>query len=196
MDIWQAAGVGDLGDVMRMVLKKPGLLHAKAPRYGHCTPLIVASEGGHADVVRWLLDQGAAVREPEGGECTALFQRVNYTQANASTTVAPTEKTPLVAAPYRGHLEVVRLLLSHPVAKTTINHRGGDGETALFKACFGGRVRVVKALLESGADPTIAYNLSTTPSAKQLFPCPLSAEARRECVAALEVSSCFFLSPL
>jgi hypothetical protein len=55
----------------------------------------------------------------------------------------------------------------------------------------------VRLLLEGGADPTIADNHGTTPMAiaKQDAPPPLhnypqpsvSAEGRRECVAALEV---------
>jgi ankyrin repeat protein len=33
--------------------------------------------------------------------------------------------TPLMIASFGGHLEVVRLLLGHPSAKATINHRDG-----------------------------------------------------------------------
>jgi hypothetical protein len=60
----------------------------------------------------------------------------------------------------------------------------------------------VQALLESGADPTIADNDGTTPMAiaKQDpddddIECGASAEGRRECVAALKVSFCPPLSP-
>jgi hypothetical protein len=51
----------------------------------------------------------------------------------------------------------------------------------------------VRALLESGADPTIADDNEETPmdAAKDTF-CPfqISPEGHRECVAALEVSCC------
>jgi hypothetical protein len=61
--------------------------------------------------------------------------------------------------------------------------------TALHKACRYGRGEIVKALLESGADPTIANNEGTTPmaSAKQGIG-PLNDAESRECVALLEVS--------
>jgi ankyrin repeat protein len=57
-------------------------------------------------------------------------------------------------------------------------------------ACFRGLEGVVKALLESGADVTIANNLGMTPMAiaKQFAPHPsASAGGRRKCVAALKV---------
>jgi ankyrin repeat protein len=52
------------------------------------------------------------------------------------TTASNTGYTPLVAAPTGGCLEVVRLLLGDPTAKTTLNHRSGKGETALWWACL------------------------------------------------------------
>jgi hypothetical protein len=61
----------------------------------------------------------------------------------------------------------------------------------MWEACYRGRGVVVRALLEGGADPTIARNNGTTPVAivKQIndLRYPVTAEGRRECVAALEV---------
>jgi ankyrin repeat protein len=81
------------------------------------------------------------------------------------------------------------VLLGHPSARATINFRDNDGETALWAACQMGRGGVVRALLENGADPTIAHNDGTTPMAiaKQGHTSVISVEGRRECVAALEV---------
>jgi ankyrin repeat protein len=103
--------------------------------------------------------------------------------------------TPLMTASSGGHLEVVRLLLGHTTGKTTINHRGREGKTALYLACFNGRGAVARALLESGADPTIALNNGFTPMAvaKRDPGQYASAEGRRECVAALEVRPCLLL---
>jgi hypothetical protein len=109
--------------------------------------------------------------------------------------------SPLMTASLNGRLETVRLLLDHPSVKTSINHRGRGGRTALWCACLKGRGGVVRALLESVADPTVARNDGTTPTAtakevpQQGAGVPehlkTSAEGRRECVAALEVRSFF-----
>jgi hypothetical protein len=178
-----------------------------AARGGHTwTPLVNAAEGGHVGVVRWLVDQGAATNNASHDDgytalCLAcLLGRTPVVrlllERGADPTTANNEGwTPLVTAPYQGHLEVVRLLLGHASAKATTNCRSNDGRTALWVACYRGRRAVVRALLENGADPTTASNDGTTPTATAKQDPPggderVSAEGRRECVAALEVRSC------
>jgi hypothetical protein len=66
----------------------------------------------------------------------------------------------------------------------------GSGAHPLWYACYCGRGGVARALLENGADPTIANNDSITPMAIATQPPGhgrISVEGRRECVAALEV---------
>jgi hypothetical protein len=91
----------------------------------------------------------------------------------------------------QGHLDVVRLLLGHHRARAAINQRDNGGATALWKACrIGRRGVVVRALLESGADITIANNNGITPVAIAVEPphaSHISARGRRECVAARKV---------
>jgi ankyrin repeat protein len=97
-----------------------------------------------------------------------------------------------MAASSQGHVQVVRFLLGHPIAKTTINHGDVGGQTALLLACYWGRGGVARALLGSGADCTIARGDDLTPMAIAKMDPDLgdtSAEGRRECVAALEVRS-------
>jgi ankyrin repeat protein len=111
--------------------------------------------------------------------------------------------TPLMIVSRNGYLEIVCLLLAHPSVKRSIDRRDHDGETALWGACYGGHGGILRALLESGADPTIAANDGTTPTAiGQAVPDDdddddgTSTEGRRECVAELEVGlDVFFPSP-
>jgi ankyrin repeat protein len=157
-------------------------------------------------VARLLLDKGADIDEQDDSGSTALLYacmngRVPMVrlllEKGADPTIASAQGwIPLTRAAVKGHLEVVRLLLAHPRARVTINRRDDNGQTALWWACFWGRGGVAKALLESGADPTIADDDGTTPMViAKRDPPPhiddISAEGRRECVAALEVRSCF-----
>jgi uncharacterized protein len=197
-DIWDAVWEGDVDALARLVGKDPDLLEEK---WGGdwITPLMAASHTRHVEVVRWLLDKGAAINAYSTDKCTALWYASHrgrppvvklLLERGADPTIAThLRSTPLIGASSCGHLEVVRLLLDHPSAKNYLNHRGRYGQTALWEACFMGHGGVVRALLESGADPAIAKNDGTTPMAiaKQIRGLGDTAEGRRECVAALEV---------
>jgi uncharacterized protein len=200
--IWAAAEEGDLAEVERLVGHDPGLLNARHS-FGDMTPLMYASSNGHVGVVRWLLDRGAAMNERNPYEGTALWYACRegrapvvrlLLQRGADPTIATQRgSTPLlIAAASENRLEVLRLLLGNPSTRATINHRDVEGQTALWWACYAGRGGSVRALLEAGADPTVADNDGITPMAiakEQLHPHRrTSAEGRRECVAALEVS--------
>jgi hypothetical protein len=130
----------------------------------------LASSYGHAPVVRLLVERGA---DP--------------------TITGILGATPLNEACSGGHLEVVRSLLGHPRADIIVSQRKRCDGTALYRACTWGRVDIVRLLLKSGADPTIPEWNGTTPMAiaKKVTPRLKAgiAEGRRECVAALEVSS-------
>jgi uncharacterized protein len=149
------------------------------------------------------LNNGAAINEREDSSgCTALYYAcfhdcpavvVLLLERGADPTIANHNgHTPLMNAacgPWDG--EVVRLLLGHPSGKTTIDHRDERGRTALGEACHNGRGGIVRALLESGADATLADKHGATPMAiAQRDPehGSISAEGRRLCVAALQVS--------
>jgi hypothetical protein len=200
VDILVAAGMGNMDEVERLVGQHPGLLNSRE-EHGF-TPLMLASTHGHLDVVRWLLDHGAAINErPDDGR-TALYLACSKSQSpvvrllleRGADPTLPDHKgwTPLISACAGGHLELVRWLLGHPSAKATIKAREENGGTALWVVCAYGRVGVVRALLESGADPTIATVEGSTPMAVAKldahYPEGATAEGRRECVAALEVS--------
>jgi uncharacterized protein len=200
--IMVAAGTGDVGEVERLVGQDPSLLNGKGAR--GVTPLMMASHFAKMEVMRWLLDHGAAINERDDGQrtplSTASFAGVTpvvrlLLERGADPTLADHHGwTPLIVGSVRGHLEVVRSLLGHPGTRAAINHRASGGSTALLEACLHGRGAIVKALLESGADPTIARSAGPTPmfvaKLETAYPEGVTAEDRRECVAALEVSFC------
>jgi ankyrin repeat protein len=205
-DIWGAAWRGNLATVERLVGQDPGLCDVKDA--GGRTPLVYASQKGHVGVVRWLLDQGAAINQRDEYGGTALWYasyngrppvvRLLLDRGADPAIAARGGLTPLIIASRDDHLEVVRSLLGHPSVKATINLRNDYGETALLSACYKGRGGVVRALLESGADPTIASNDGTTPTAiakQEPIDDDTSAEGRRECVAVLEVRHGLLQSP-
>lgn len=85
-----------------------------------------ACVGGHMDVVRILLDNGANVRQKKKDGWTALM-----------------------GACREGHKDVVELLLEKGA---NVGQAQDDGWTALLAACQKGDLGVVKMLLDKGAD--------------------------------------------
>jgi hypothetical protein len=170
---------GALAEVQRLVGQDPRLLNAKD--YDGRTPLMRASQSGQVEVVRWLLDRGVDVNEDlneevngwqyHGNTALCLASSAGHTpvvrlllERGGDPTIANNGWVPLIEASRWGHLATVRCLLDHPSAAATVNRRERDqGRTALYMACSRGHAGVVKALLEKGADLTIADTSGYTP---------------------------------
>ena len=90
-----------------------------------CTPLWMASLGGHLAIVRFLIERKA---------------EVNHTTL--------TNSTPLRAASFNGHTEVVRYLLGNGA---DVNRRNQDGNTCVMVACWNGHLGTFSLLRSSGA---------------------------------------------
>jgi uncharacterized protein len=203
--ILDAAIEGDVDEVERLAEENPGLLEATDG--AGTTPLMFASHVGSMGVVRYLLEKGAAVntRDDRGSTalwyacckeskcyfpgCRLLVQLLLDKGADPAIT-GDQGSTPLMGAVEQEGREVVKLLLGRPSGKATINYRNQRGETALWKACRSGRPEILRALLESGADPTIPDDNGTTPvaEAKRVMQSRYYAGRHTQCVAALEVS--------
>jgi uncharacterized protein len=203
--IFRAAKDGNLAEVQRHVGQKPVLLNSKGR--GGRTALMLASEGGHVAVVRWLLDQGAAMDEQDKLGRSALWSACFSRRApvvklllerGADPTIASgLGTTPLMAASTKNVLKIVRWLLACPSAKATIDRRDKEGQTALWQACYRGRRGVARALLEGGADFTIINNAGITPKAVAMENPPrgICPRGRQECVAELKVRVGLALCP-
>lgn len=109
------------------------------------TPLMAAIEGGHDDVIEFLLKIGANVNP----EIVARMQVEGLGGAS-----------PLYTATRRENLAVIKKLLKRGV---DVNRPSANGWTPLKSAAQQGNLEIVKALLDAGADPNIADNTNYTP---------------------------------
>ena len=100
--------------------------------------LHVAAAVGSDDMVKLLLDAGAAVDMPEGNGAL-----------------------PLASACFYGHLKSINLLIA---AKSPLQRKSkADSSPPLNAAVSGNQLAVAKFLLESGADPNVRSDQGVTP---------------------------------
>ncbi len=123
------------------------------------TPLVLAAQKGHLDIVRLLLDAGAEKDYKTKNGQTALslaaqndhYDVVQFLLEKGAEVNAPDMVLDNVVYP-----DVVKLLLDHGADIKAVD---SSGETALNQAARDGNFAVVKLLLEKGADPnTVAPN--------------------------------------
>jgi ankyrin repeat protein len=91
---------------------------------GKSYPLHLASNYGHLNIVKYLVEQGAHLEVKDA-----------------------TGHTPLMYAAFEGHIDVVRYLLK---VGSRVDASCMSGETSLHEAAQGGKTEVVKILLENG----------------------------------------------
>ncbi len=148
----------DKNDEKRAIeLIKDGANLEKKDTLGY-TALIRASQRGHVEVVKALLDAGAKVNEKNNEGYTALIWaskngHVEVVEALLDAGEKVNEKTlicqtALILASQHGHVEVVEALLDAGAKVDEINNYG---YTALILASERGHVEVVKTLLDAGA---------------------------------------------
>ncbi|XP_076083201.1 uncharacterized protein LOC143054167 [Mytilus galloprovincialis] len=121
--------------------------------------LIVASLGGHKQIIEKLLLSGCGINSVDTKGKTALFIACEegYTNIvkllidnNADIYKVDGEgRTPLHAACYFGNNDIVSILISNDL---DVNMLDVDFETPLHKACRNGSIRVIQTLLNYGAD--------------------------------------------
>uniref|UniRef100_A0A6P7F814 Serine/threonine-protein phosphatase 6 regulatory ankyrin repeat subunit A isoform X2 n=1 Tax=Diabrotica virgifera virgifera TaxID=50390 RepID=A0A6P7F814_DIAVI len=133
------------------------------------TPLQMAAEGGHAEVVKALVRAGANITDENKGGFTAVHLAAQYGHLQvlevlrSSNTLRITSKklgvTPLHVAAYFGQADTVRELLTHvpgtvksdsPNGASLVPALGNEsGMTPLHLAAFSGNENVVRLLLNS-----------------------------------------------
>ena len=139
LDIFSASGCGILGQVQAFVEAEPRLVEAVAA--DGFQPLGLAAFFGQLEVVRFLLEHGAAVDSPSRN---------------------PMRVMPLHSAAAKRHLEICRLLLEHGAP---VNAAQADDFTPLHEAAQNGQLELVHLLLDFEADVNARKSDGQTPLA-------------------------------
>jgi ankyrin repeat protein len=134
------------------------------------TPVIIASENGHASVCDVLLSHGAQVNQADNDGTTPLFIASQNGHASVCDVLLShgaqvnqaeiDDTTPLIIASQNGHASVCDLLLGHGAQ---VNQADNNGATPVFIASQNGHASVCDLLLSHGAQVNQADNVGTTP---------------------------------
>ena len=168
-----AAHLGDLAEIGRLAANGASL----EERDGHGrAPVHIAAYASNDDALRALAEAGAQMNSLEGqaydvvtiaavADDPELMSLAISLGNDPGLTTSPYEGTALIAAAHLGHDEVVRRLIE---AGAPLDHINNLGWTALIEAVILGdggprHQRVVKALVESGADKELADRQGRTP---------------------------------
>ncbi|KAL3269656.1 hypothetical protein HHI36_008719 [Cryptolaemus montrouzieri] len=151
-----------------MKFDKQGVINARN-KITDATPLQMAAEGGHAEVVKALVKAGANITEENKAGFTAVHLAAQNGHGSVLEVLKPSNTlrivskklgvTPLHVAAYYGQADTVRELLSYcpgtvkseiPNGGTLVPILGNEsGMTPLHLASFSGNENVVRLLLNS-----------------------------------------------
>lgn len=131
------------------------------------TPLLAAAHGGHADLVRELISQGADVnlasrqladfikkRENEKGNAREGGDEMEMGGEEVEFQYRP-GITPLIAAIDGGHLDVVKALIES--GKVNIHKPEADGSTPVVNAIRTRHLEIAEFLFSKGASPNDVF---------------------------------------
>lgn len=141
LDLFEAACLGDLPRVVRLVSADPSLVNACSP--DGFSPLGYSAFFGHAPLLQELIRLGGDVNAP----------------SRNGMRVCPLHSAAAHADPVKA-VELARLILQ---AGADPNAKQQGGFTALHEAALHGKLALIALLLEYGADPAIDNDASVGP---------------------------------
>ncbi|KAJ0393452.1 hypothetical protein ATCC90586_003260 [Pythium insidiosum] len=130
--------------------------------YDGSTPLHLAASRGHLDVVRLLLQHGAAIDARRRNGTTTLNAVAGNGHIDVVRVLLKHDAnvnakdhygwTPLRRAALHGRVDVVRLLLAHDAL---VDAKSDDGSSALFSAAVEGHADIVRLLIDGRASVSV-----------------------------------------
>ena len=155
---WKAAEIGDVETVTHLYQLGANLNYAYQKR----NPLMIATQGGHLDVVSKLIEFGSDFNQAAADGCTPLFMAAQnghlaiaskLIECGANVDVIHNNVTPLFIASNHGHFDVVEKLVQ---SGANINSTNAENITPMWVAAYTGNLGSVNRLAELGADVNIA----------------------------------------
>lgn len=169
-DYFEAAMYGDIEKIKAYILIRR--INVNTRDMADWTAVMAASQRGHADIVKYLLDNRADVSLTNNSRANALHYADNGDIAGMLVAAgAPIDaqnefgETPLHTACNShflspGILNVVKILISKGA---NCNIKNNEGQTPLHIAVRQENVELIKILLSGGADPAIKDANELTP---------------------------------
>ncbi len=167
-EIHDAALKGDLALVKELLAKDPSLINIKGRN--EKAPLHWAAQGGHLEVVKYLIAKGGAVNElniqketplvyaAEGGHLkVAEVLLAKGASVNLKTTL---DAAPIHYALWSGRTEMFKLLLKRGA---DVKLSRGEGFTMLHEAAGGESAEIVELLLKKGMAVDLKTGFGATP---------------------------------
>ncbi|KAM6986801.1 ankyrin repeat domain-containing protein 55 [Aplochiton taeniatus] len=161
--VYQATANGDVNTLTAAIREDPSILESCDGEGS--TPLMHAVSGRQLDAVKLLLKMGASINTQDacGRTSLSLATYLGWLDGcvcllrNGAKQNIPDKngRLPLHAATAELELKLMAVLLQQSTANE-INHQDNEGMTALHWASFHNRPEHVQALLQKGADPTLA----------------------------------------
>ena len=174
-DLWRelskAAKDGNT-DMVRRILASGMVEMTNKNKEPGTSPLLVAAEMGHKDVVQLLLNRGAKANMVNQHGQTPLHLAAWSGHPKVAKLLLdrgadPNIRdgfTPLHYAAFKGHKDAVKLILDSRAEPNMVNEMGDTPlHTPLHQAAREGHKDVVQLLLDRGADPSTATHNGYTP---------------------------------